>query len=489
MSNKDIVPESGKEEGKKEEGKEIQQHVPRAADDPFSPQGLPLALLEFHSPSAALVNMPPTASARYIIWIVGALFTFGLIAAAVFPLNKVVSTPGRLVAVSNNLVIQPMEISIIRSIDVELGQYVKKGQVLAHLDPTITKADIVNLKAQRDSYQATISRLHAEADGKPFTPDLNDASSVREAATYARRKAEYTAKIDKFDQEIAALQSQITGSLASAAMHQSRGRVANEVLQMRRRLQADQVGSKLSTLAAQSELMDSERAQIEAQQTASATKAKLAAAQAERDAYVENWKAQVYTQIAEVQHHLDESVGDYEKAALRNKLVVLKSPDDGVVLNIAKLSVGSIISPAQMLMTIVPTGAALEVEAVLKGNDAGFVKLGDHALLKFATFPYTQYGGAEGTVRLISADSFTAADMKAGATGQAPTDDEDPSQSGYYRVRLRIDRYTLHGVPSFFHPIPGMAVSADIQVGKRTMLQYLFSKVIPAATNGMREPN
>jgi len=484
MSNKDIVPEDGNQEIT-----EVQQHIPRPADDPFSPQGLPLALLEFHSPSAALVNLPPTASARYIIWLVGALFLSGLVAAAVFPLNKVVSTPGKLIAVSNNLVIQPMEISIIRSIDVELGEYVKKGQVLAHLDPTITKADIVNLKAQRDSYHATISRLHAEADGTTYLPDLNDSYAAREAASYARRKAEYTAKVSQFDQEIAALQSQINGSLASAAMHQSRGRVANEVLQMRRRLQADQVGSKLSTLAAQSELMEAERAQIEAQQAAASTKSKLAAIQAERDGYIQNWKAQVYTQIAEVQHHLDEAIGDYDKAAMRNRLVLLKAPDDGVVLNIAKLSVGSVISPAQVLVSIVPTGAALEVEAVLKGNDAGFVKLGDHALLKFSTFPYTQYGGAEGTVRLISADAFTAAEAKSAATGQAPSGDADPSESGFYRVRLRIDRYTLHGVPSFFHPTPGMSVSADIQVGKRTLLQYMFSRVIPAVSTGLREPN
>jgi len=484
VSNQDIVPEDGKEEGRG-----IQPHVPRQADDPFAQQGMPLALLEFHSPSAALVNMPPTASARYIIWIVGALFIAGLIAAAVFPLNKVVSTPGRLVAVDRDLIIQPLEMSIIRSIDVELGEYVKKGQILAHLDPTLSKADIVNLKAQRDSYQATLARLRAEADGKPYTPDLDNSYSVREAASYERRHAEYTAKIDQFNQEIAALQSQMNGALANAAMHQSRGRVANEVLQMRRRLQADQVGSKLSTLAAQSEFMDAERAQIEAQQTAAATKSKLASVQAERDAYVQNWKAQVYTQLTEVQHHFDESVGEYDKAALRNKLVVLKAPQDGVVLNIAKLSVGSVISPAQMLMAIVPTGAALEMEAVLKGNDAGFVKLGDHALMKFSTFPYTQYGGAEGTVRLISADAFTPGDMKSAAMGQPPSGDDDPSQTGFYRVRLRIDRYTLHGVPSFFHPTPGMPVTADIQVGKRTMLQYFFSKMIPAATNGLREPS
>lgn len=492
MSKKDMVPGNGDKDSRQVQGQtgsQEQRHGPRQADDPYAQQGMPLALLEFHSPSAAMINMPPTASARYIIWVIGALFIAGLVAASVFPLNKVVSTPGRLVAVDRNLIIQPLEMSIIRSIDVELGQYVKKGQVLAHLDPTLSKADIVNLKAQRDSYQATLDRLRAEADGKTYTADLSNPDSVREAAAFSRRKAEYTAKMDQYTQEIAALQSQMTGALASAAMHQSRGRVANEVLQMRRRLQADQVGSKLSTLGAQSELMEAERAQIEAQQTAASTKSKLASVEAERDAYVENWKAQVYTQMTEVQHHLDESVGEYEKADLRNKLVLMKAPSDGVVLNISKLSVGSVISPAQVLMSIVPTGAALEMEAILRGNDAGFVKLGDHALLKFSTFPYTRYGGADATVRLISADSFTPADAKGAAMGEVPSSEQDPSESGYYRVRLRIDRYTLHGVPSFFHPIPGMPVTADIQVGKRTMMQYFFSKVMPAATNGLREPS
>lgn len=281
----------------------------------------------------------------------------------------------------------------------------------------------------------------------------------------------------------------MTGALASAAMHESRGRVANEVLQMRRRLQADQVGSKLSTLAAQSELMDSERAQIESQQTAAATKSKLASIQAERDAYLQNWKAQIYAQMTETQIKLNEATGESQKAELRSKLVTLTAPSDGVVLNISKVSIGSVLSPGQMLMAIVPTGAALEMEAVLRGQDAGFVQLGDHALLKFTTFPYTQYGGADATVRLISADTFTASDAKAASSGDASGMDDDPAQSGYYRVRLRIDRYTLHGVPSFFHPTPGMPVTADIQVGKRTMLQYFLSKMIPAATNGLREPS
>ncbi|AQS87492.1 major facilitator superfamily multidrug resistance transporter EmrA/FusE [Neoasaia chiangmaiensis NBRC 101099] len=484
MSGSDIVPQND------ENGVErFDQHVPRRADDPFAQQGMPLALLEFHSPSAALVNMPPTPAARHIIWLISGLFAASIIAAGIFPLNRVVSTPGRLVSLEPTLVVQPLETSIIRSIDVHVGDFVHKGQVLAHLDPTVSTADITNMKSQRDSYQAQVDRLKAEADGHDYRPNTAIPASVEQGAAFARRQQEYTAKIAQFDGQIASLQSQIEGDLANAAMYQSRSRVASQVLEMRRSLQRDQVGSRLSTLAAQNDLMEAERAQISAQQDANSAKSRLVSTQAEKENYVQNWKSQVYSDLNIAEHRLDESVSDYEKANLRNSLVVLRAPQDAVVLTVAHLSVGSVVATANQIMSLVPTGYGLEMEAVLRGQDAGFVHLGDHALLKFTTFPYDQYGGAEATVRTISADAFSGEQNTGGAQGGGGQGGDSTSLNGYYRVRLRIDRYTLHGVPTFFHPIPGLPVTADINVGKRTPLRYFFNRIIPAATNGMREPS
>ncbi|MFT8517322.1 MAG: HlyD family efflux transporter periplasmic adaptor subunit, partial [Acetobacter persici] len=175
------------------------------------------------------------------------------------------------------------------------------------------------------------------------------------------------------------------------------------------------------------------------------------------------------------------------KAALHNSLVTLKADEDAVVLNISKVSVGAVLTVGQKLMTLVPVGKGLEIETVMSGKDAGFVRLGDKALVKFATFPYQQYGGADATVRTISADSFVG-----GSSGGGQQDNSDvtpdTSSKEFYRVRLRVDRYTLHGVPSFFHPQPGMPVTADIRVGKRTVMQYLLNSFMPLMTDGMREP-
>ena len=486
MSSSDMIPKDDRTPQQADE--DFNQHIPRSAADPFAPDDIPLALLEFHSPTAGLVNLPATPSARYVILLIGGLFMASLAAMAFFPINRVVSTPGRLISTQPTIVVQPLETAIIRSIDVRVGDFVKKGQVLAHLDPTITEADITNMRLQRDAYQAEYDRLKAEAAGQDYKVDLNNPASVEQGAAFLRRKAEYQGHIENYDQQIAGLESDIQGYRANAAMYGSKMRVASEVLQMRQREQADQVGSRLSTLGAQSEMMEAERSEISAQQSANSAEKKLAAMKAERDGYIGNWQAKIYSELTEAGHHLSEYRSSFEKARLRQDLVLLRAPEDGIVLTVGQGSVGSVLQSAGQFITLVPTGYGLEMEAVLRSQDVGFVQVGDHAILKFSTFPYDQYGGAEATVRVISADAFTPSSQNGGASGNGSPSPEDSTALGVYRVRLRIDRYTLHGQPSFFHPMPGMSLTADIDVGKRTVLQYLFNNLTPALTNGMREP-
>lgn len=475
MSASDMTPQNGSAQNDLPAAGT--QEGPRPATDPFAPGDTPLALLEFHSPTQGYVNLPATASARYMVWLVACLFFACLIGMVWFPINRVVSTTGRLTSTQPTILVQPLETSIVKSIDVHIGDYVHKGDVLAHLDPTLTEADIVNVRQQMIAYQAEADRLRAEAEGRDYTPDIKIPASVEQAAAFQRRRAEYRARMEDYDQQIAGIKNDLQGNRANAAMYGSKARLFSEVLKMRQREQADQVGSRLSTLSAQNDLMESERAQITAQQTSNSLENKLSATRAEQESYAANWKAQIYTYLSDTQHRLDEYRGEYQKAHLRQDLILLRAPEDGIVLTIAKVSVGSVMQSAQPFVTLVPTGSGIEMEAVMQANDAAFVQVGNNALVKFAAFPYTQYGGAEATVHVISADSFTPEQSSSEDAGKM-----------FYRVRLRIDRYTLHGQPAFFHPTPGMPATADINVGKRTIMQYLFNSLTPLLSNGMREP-
>ncbi len=452
---------------------------------------MPPALLEFHSPSAAMAAMPPTPSARYITWIVSSMSIAGLLMMALFPINRVVTVPGALVATEPTIVIQPLETSIIRSIDVREGDAVRKGQVLAHLDPTISNADVKNLRSQTLSLQAEVNRLTAEASDKDYAVDPSSPDSTQQAALFLQRKNQYAFKLNNYQQQISALQNQLVGYQASAALFAGRVKVAANVRDMRVELQRDQVGSRLNSLASQDDLMEVERSQIGAQQDAAAARDKLSALIAERDGYVQGSKAETYQSLTEAQRKLSEATSDYQKATVSNGLLVMKADRNAIVLNIAHVSVGSVITSAQQFMTLTPTDVPLDIEARLQAAQAGFVQLGDKAQVKFETFPYIQYGGANATVVNISSDSFSEEGAQA-AIASAPANGlATPGGAGaaFYRIRLRVDGYTLHDVPNYFKPAAGMMVSSDINVGKRTILQYLLSSIVPTLTEGMRDPS
>ncbi len=463
---------------------------PVALRRPGNDDDMPMALLEFHSPSAAMAAMPPTATALYTTWIISSLALASLLVMALFPIDRVVTSTGALVPTVPMVVVQPLETSIIRSIDVREGDVVHKGQILAHLDPTANNADVSSLGLQTRSLQAEVDRLTAEVTGKDYVADPSDPASTQQAATFLRRKSDYVAKIQDYDQQIAGLQSDVVGYEASAALYAGRVKVASDVHNMRVQLQRDQVGSRLNSLSAQDDLMEIERSQITAQQSATSARNKLNAMIAEREGYIQNSKAETYQSLTDSQRKLYEATGQYEKAKLQKSLLVMRADRDAVVLNIAHVSVGSVITTAQEFMTLTPLDAPLQIEGRLPVDQAGYVQLGDKAQVKFLTFNYVQYGGAEAVVTNISSASFSTEDYQA-AAASAPANGLATPGGGnaFYRVRLRIDRYTLRNTPHYFKPTAGMAVTADINIGKRTILQYLLSTVIPPATEGMRDPS
>jgi len=454
------------------------------ADDRNDPT-LPV-ILEFQMPSTAITTAPVPRSARGIVWIVGSMFLAIVLALGLIKVDRVVVAQGKVVSRSATLVLQPLEAAIVRSIDVHEGEQVHAGQVLARLDPTFAAADVGALAAQVSTLQAQVSRLQAEADGRPFTYSGIDPNLSLQAAIFGQRRAEYNFKLENYQQKINGIIAGIAKSNADAEGFRSRLTVASDVEKMRRDLEKLQVGSRLNTLAAMDNRAEMERNLNSAMQTAASMQRDLAAQVAERDGYVQSWHADVSEKLAAAASKLSDARESLNKAQLRKQLVELRAERDGTVLTVAKVSVGSVLQSGQQLITLVPSDAPLEVEANIAGRDDGFVHVGDQVAVKFDTFPFMQYGMAYGTVRTISPDSFTVQDEQRNPTGAVPM----PTNSGepFYRSRVAIDRVDLHGTPENFRLMPGMPVTADIKVGKRTVLTYLLGRVLPVATEGMREP-
>lgn len=449
--------------------------------DPTTP-----ALLEFQWPSTAIANAPIPRAARGIIWVISSLVIALIALAGLIPVDQVVTTRGLVVSQSPNVIVQPLETAIVRSIDVREGQHVRAGQLLARLDATFASADLQSLAMQVSTLDAEVARLKAEADGQAFNYDGLDPSWTLQASIFERRKAVYDAKLESFDRQLDELSSVISRSQSDADGYRQRLKVAASIEQMRKQLEARQVGSRLNTLLAEDNWAEMSRSLSNAEQTTEAAKRQQAGAAADRNGYIQSWRAEVSQSLSEASSRLSDARELFNKAKLRKQLVELKAEVDAIVQSVAKVSVGSVLQSGERLITLVPANAPLEIETNIVGRSSGFVHVGDPVVIKFDTFPYSQYGLAHGSVRALSPDSFSARDQARdpnSSLAMLPSDAEP-----FYRTRISIDQVALHDVPAGFVVSPGMPVTADVKVGQRTVLKYILGVMLPIGQEAMREP-
>ena len=181
------------------------------------------SILEFKSPSAVIVAAPLPRTARGTIWVISSMFAACVAAMGLIPVDRVVTAPGKVISRTATLVVQPLETSIVRSIEVTEGQRVRTGDVLARLDPTSASADVSASAAQVSALQAEVSRLQAEAEGRVFTYTGVDKNLLLQAAIFAARQSERTFRLESYAQRISGLQAAVARGLADVQAYEAQG--------------------------------------------------------------------------------------------------------------------------------------------------------------------------------------------------------------------------------------------------------------------------
>lgn len=448
---------------------------------------LPLAVLEFQSPTAAIIATPIPRMAGWTNYFVGALVASLLLISGVMPVDKIVAATGVLVSSQPNTSIQAFNAaSIVKDIKVRSGDFVTRGEVLATLDATYASADMTALTLQQQGYSAQVARLQAQEDNAPYNADPANPQAALQVQTYNQQEGQYNFTMQDYNQKISELQTNIAGFDSQAAYYRQRLGIASNVENMRKDLQHLQVGSKLDTLAATDDRVNMQAELASAVSSAASSRREIAAQTAERDGLDQQWRATVSQQLSEAINNLAQAQQQLSKARLNDQLVVLTAPTDAIVQTIAPVSVGSVLQAGQTLMQLAPVDAPLLVEADISGEDSGYVRIGDPVVVKFNTFPFLQFGDGKGTVVSISPESFNPLDQTASVTSGPPL--PGAPQQLYYKARISLDVLDMHNTPPGFRLVPGMPLEADMKVGARTILSYFLQRVLPVAYNSMHEP-
>lgn len=434
------------------------------------------AINDFQGETAEITGLPEPTFMRGVVWVLTAMIVLFIVLASVLKLDRVVSASGRVVSQAPTIVVQPLEISLIRSLNVRAGQTVQRGQVLATLDPTFSSADVAQLERQANKLSAEIARLNAEAKSATFTVVGDDPDLRLQESIWRYRQAEYAAKLANYDQRMATLQATIRSNQADAEHYRSRLKIVGEIETMRRTLEKNQTGSRLNSLVASDTRVETERNLSLSENTIRTSTHDLEALRAEREVYIQQWRSTILSDLSTRQVDLERVREELAKAQRRRDLVELRAVDDAVVLEVGKYSVGSVVEQAQPIYTLMPLNAPLEVEAEIAGIDQGFVKPGDKVQIKLDAYRYVEHGMAKGVVKTISEDSFTR------------REDQTQTQRPFFRARIELTDLTLRDVPDNFRLVPGMPLTADIVVGERTIMAYLVEGALKNGSEGMREP-
>jgi hemolysin D len=390
--------------------------------------------------------------------------------------DLIVVGKGRLVNPQPNVVVQPLETSIVQKINVQIGQVVRKGDLLATLDPTFAQADEAQLRTRLRSLDMQSASLNADLKGDlSVKRNPNDADSVLQAQLLGERQATYNAQLRKYDETVSRLKASLETNHRDLEVLSARLKSVREIEAMQEKLIAQNFGARVQLLQAQDRRLEVERDMLLTRNRENEVRSELAASEADRAAFIKGSRQKTMEDLLNTMRERDGINEQLSKADKRHKLVNLVAPEDGVVLDIAKLSPGSIVREAEAFFTLVPLGAQMEAEVQIDAADVGYIKAGDKAEIKLDAFPFQKHGGLEGKIRTISEDSFRR-DAQNGASAESFY----VSRVAYGGAKLKnMDRSRL---------LPGMSLTAEIVVGKRSVMSYLLWPLTKTISESLREP-
>ncbi len=446
----------------------------------------PRALIDYDFQS--VLAAPPKR--RLVLWLMAGLLAAAAVALAVARVDIVVAANGRIVTSDSEIVVQPLETSVVRGVAVKMGDKVKAGQVLATLDPTFSGADEAELSAKLRHLRAKSDRIEAELAGAVYEPARPNPDEATQIDIFNKRRDEYAA-------HIAASAGKVAQFRADLAAHKIEVQGLGE--QIKLALQAESIYQTLvaKDLASKLKLIDTQEHRVEAQSRLNTNLGEqqkltqqIAEAVADRDAFVDEWKRKLAEEMAQTRADRETAAAQLSKAQLRHRMAILKAPRDGTVLQVAARPAGSVVREAEPLVRLVPDDVPLLAEVDIDTRDVARVHIGDQATVKFEALPWQQYGLVHGVLKSLTPDTVEDDSPRETAENMtAPGLRSQMRQSPiHYRARIALTKLELRNLPKDFELRPGMRLVADIKIGRRSILHYVLNPLTRVMDESLREP-
>ena len=445
---------------------------------------------EHHSPGdflpgpLRLMEQPPSPLGRRLLYLLLALLALGSLWLVFGRLDIVAVADGRLTPRTSLKIVQPADAGTVVEISVHEGEMVVPGQILIRLDPATQEADARALQSELTLRVLQLRRIDAELADRPLIPHAGDSFEAFDRAL-SQFRANRTAYADALLQEesaIARTSQELNAALAVEAKLERTVPIYQTSAERYRTLQSEGFVSELFALERQRDRIEKEHELAAQRHTVESLRAALAQARHRQSQVVSAYRQQLHAERAQAAGQRGRIDEELAKALHRALAVELRAPQAGVVKDLATHTVGTVVSPGTVLLTLVPIGEPLEVDVLIHQADAGFVRIGQSAKIKLATYPFQKYGLLDGMVVHVSADGTDPA-----APRRESGEDGGIAAAAGFRARIELPAQSLAFDASTLPLASGMQAVAEIRLGDRTLLEYLLAPVQKAWHEAARE--
>ena len=410
---------------------------------------------------------------RLFIWLMAAVFVVAILWAALSKVDEVSRGEGKVVASGQNQHLQSLDGGVVSAIMVKEGQIVNKGDLLLKVDNTRFVSSLRENQAQYLSQLAKSARLKAIASGQPFVmPDevTQRAPDIarQELELYNSRRLELDANVSIARQQLAQRTQELNEARARREQAAQGFELTNRELSVTRPLKATGAVSDVDLLRLERDVSryrgerDMAGAQIPRIQAA------ISEAQRKIQEVELAFRNQASIELSETMGKMgslsEGSVGLEDKV----KLSEIRSPVHGEVKRLYTNTIGGVVQPGKDIAEIVPLNESLLLETRITPRDIAFLRPGQRAVVRYTAYDFTIYGGMEGVLEGIGADTIT-----------------DEKGNAFYIVKVRTKGSRLGEAK--LPIIPGMVAQVDIMTGKKSILSYMLKPVLRAKAEALSE--
>ena len=452
----------------------MQQNQPAGGAQPGQPRVLSPDALDFAPGLLSIQESPPARLPRVVLYLVCGLFVILACWSIFGKLDIVASAEGKLVPQSYVKIVQPADAGIVQDILVREGEHVVAGQVLMRMDAKDALADQETVQTELALRSLQLRRIDAELGSRAPVKQAGDPDDLfrQVQAQYDDRRHAYTDALSGAQDALHKAERDDDAGKEQLAKLREVTPILKEQADSYKDMGKEGYVPQLQVRDKEREYLEKSRDLKAQEATLASLDAAVAAAQKQVAELTSKYRSDLQNERIDAEGQYRKVEQEVVKQVHKTGLLELKAPQNGVVKDLATHTAGTVVSPGTVLLSLVPENESLIAEVMVKNDDVGFVYPHQKVKIKLAAYPFQQYGMLDGEIITLSADANDDQQNQQRQNAEAGRDKAPPS---IYKALVSLDTQQLTIDKSQFKLVPGMQVTAEINQGKRTVLEYILS--------------